>query len=1196
MAIATIRKAFFLQLLISLFLVSSLTAQDQNIGGTLTGEPLLEYLRDNYTPNSTLGYNTARDRMYTILDNFDGVVICVYTYFEVPVDPESDSPRADAFTLITAEGDTLGGINAEHLWPQSKGASSEPARSDLHSLYASEIRVNQDRASFKFGNIDDGEVEKWYNKVNRDTSDDIFSFTAPPEAERGEWSKLSAVGPKRFEAKDDTKGDIARAMFYFYTIYRTEADAADPGFFDSMYEDLLTWHDFDEVDEYEVWRTETIEGWQGNVNPFVMDTTLVRRAYFSDDGGDAGDPEPEPEDEITEVIFYESFGVHGSGNTAIASYTGYDNAELSFEGSGTIRESIASSGYEGASGNGLMFVNTGEQFFTIGNINTEGYIQINLSFGAHIDSNDEAYTIEYSINDGASWNPVNNAPSSFSTTWQLFEIEDTGIPAAEDVSIRFSKDNSRMYRLDDITMIGVVPVTEPEENASNLSATEISSSSAKLNWDSGDGNRRLVVMRQGSAPVFIPDNDNSYSANASFGDGEEVTTDEFIVYNGAADQVTVTNLDEDTEYYFTVIEFNGGADEEKYLTTGLPSSNFTTIEAPSGPEVIFYESFGSAGSTTQIASHNFDNDELSFEGNGDVRESIASSGYEGASGNGLVFMNQDYRYLTIGNINTTGYNQIDLSYAIHAGNSTTMDIEFSTDGDSWTAIPYETTQPTNTWTLFEIEDTGIPESESVQIRFSKDNGQQYRLDDVTLSGIVSSEETYTYTVTGNAGWRMLALPVDGISIADLATQNSIQGITGSFNESSSPNFYSGYDGNSWILPNNTSDEIASGNGFIWYFFDNDIEESKSLPFDISVTGETPTEEFDVSLNESGDKWIILGNPFSDAIEFENLGNNVIGGTLASNNYAVWDGSSYESLTLGVDQVEPFQAFLIQNDDASAFRFFPEDQISLGASQNQEDYRRISFSLIEKTDKENPLIDKDAKVFFHESAHEGQDKYDFTKLKSLNDTFIAVALVDDSNNQTNLKSIDSYHYDLQEELQIPLYLESQNFSGKAELHLTDLFNIPQNWQIKIRDRKTGALESLPLEIDMSDFITDQSTSSGLELQPADNANLRYDVIISPSEITSVLPDDNLPTNIQLSQNYPNPFNPTTTIAFALPEDQMVTLRIFDMLGREVAVLLNEVRSAGNHQVTWDASSASSGMYMYQIETSNRTMTKKMTLIK
>jgi hypothetical protein len=75
--------------------------------------------------------------------------------------------------------------------------------------------------------------------------------------------------------------------------------------------------------------------------------------------------------------------------------------------------------------------------------------------------------------------------------------------------------------------------------------------------------------------------------------------------------------------------------------------------------------------------------------------------------------------------------------------------------------------------------------------------------------------------------------------------------------------------------------------------------------------------------------------------------------------------------------------------------------------------------------------------------------------------------------------------------------------------------------------------------------------------------------------------NLPTVYSLSQNYPNPFNPTTTITFGLPEASTVSLKIYDMLGREVAVVVNSVLSAGYHNYQWNATGVSSGVYIYRI---------------
>jgi hypothetical protein len=95
------------------------------------------------------------------------------------------------------------------------------------------------------------------------------------------------------------------------------------------------------------------------------------------------------------------------------------------------------------------------------------------------------------------------------------------------------------------------------------------------------------------------------------------------------------------------------------------------------------------------------------------------------------------------------------------------------------------------------------------------------------------------------------------------------------------------------------------------------------------------------------------------------------------------------------------------------------------------------------------------------------------------------------------------------------------------------------------------------------------------------------------------NQSIPKEFCLEQNYPNPFNPTTTIKYRIPDigtRHAVSLRIFNLLGREVATLVNENKPAGNYQVTWNASTMSSGVYFYQLKSGNFVETKKMLLLK
>lgn len=88
----------------------------------------------------------------------------------------------------------------------------------------------------------------------------------------------------------------------------------------------------------------------------------------------------------------------------------------------------------------------------------------------------------------------------------------------------------------------------------------------------------------------------------------------------------------------------------------------------------------------------------------------------------------------------------------------------------------------------------------------------------------------------------------------------------------------------------------------------------------------------------------------------------------------------------------------------------------------------------------------------------------------------------------------------------------------------------------------------------------------------------------------------PIEFDLRQNYPNPFNPSTTISYDLPARSHVTLRIFNVLGQEVATLVNGEVEAGRHQVWWDARRLSSGVYVYRMSAGDFVETKKMILVR
>jgi hypothetical protein len=112
-----------------------------------------------------------------------------------------------------------------------------------------------------------------------------------------------------------------------------------------------------------------------------------------------------------------------------------------------------------------------------------------------------------------------------------------------------------------------------------------------------------------------------------------------------------------------------------------------------------------------------------------------------------------------------------------------------------------------------------------------------------------------------------------------------------------------------------------------------------------------------------------------------------------------------------------------------------------------------------------------------------------------------------------------------------------------------------------------------------------------INKANIAKSKYTSSISVRNIST-----EVPSKFELMQNYPNPFNPSTTIKFALPKSEFVKIRVYDMLGKEVATLVNEQLQAGYFEYTFNASNLSSGLYFYKIDAGYYTDIKKMVLIK
>jgi hypothetical protein len=200
-----------------------------------------------------LGYSPARIQMYGYTDEVGGNIACIYTGYE----------QAASFVTFPDP------INAEHIVPQSFFGSASPMRSDIYNLRPAHGSANSARSNNPFGECDDAQ-STWYGI---DGQGNYISQTSIPNPNVNFSERVGTL----WEPREDKKGDLARQLFYFYTMYPTEAGPfSNIGDITIFYQ----WHLQDPVDASELTRSTRVSEVQGNENPYILFPNLVYEAWF----------------------------------------------------------------------------------------------------------------------------------------------------------------------------------------------------------------------------------------------------------------------------------------------------------------------------------------------------------------------------------------------------------------------------------------------------------------------------------------------------------------------------------------------------------------------------------------------------------------------------------------------------------------------------------------------------------------------------------------------------------------------------------------------------------------------------------------------------------------------------------------------------------------------------------------------------
>jgi len=472
-------------------------------------------------------------------------------------------------------------------------------------------------------------------------------------------------------------------------------------------------------------------------------------------------------------------------------------------------------------------------------------------------------------------------------------------------------------------------------------------------------------------------------------------------------------------------------------------------------------------------------------------------------------------------------------------------------------------------------------------------------------------------ITGSAGYRLLSSPIS-TSYSDVLAEVWTQATTGADTDQGSPNVLTwdntstGGANTNWTGVTDLSGTITAGEGFLVYVYDDtDFNGSGGdLPVTLSVNGTENAVDASPTVNNNGDGWTLLGNPFATTIDFDNVTTADLqstiyawdpndgagdGGTDANGGSGSWKTYNGSSGDLTGGLIAPFQGFFVQtatSPSGTPSVTFPSGAKSSGGTflgKQAVSDPFIRFGVESEGVRNSAYLQFGVDGSLFDRVHN-----DAVELQPLSAKFAQLAFV---------KAGDLYdiaNIGLPEtEVVIPMDFSSSN-GGEFILTATD-FNLSEEYEVVFHDYEQDyssvVVQDFSYRFEMPQLKSQAVPPLSMLNAGAIHAKVssdRFGITIRPTSVSNEV--DEKPLSFGLAQNYPNPFNPSTTINYTIENAGAVNLSVYNLMGQRVATLVSEAKTAGTHSVRWNAAGAASGMYYYRLEVNGQSITRKMTLIK
>ena len=464
-------------------------------------------------------------------------------------------------------------------------------------------------------------------------------------------------------------------------------------------------------------------------------------------------------------------------------------------------------------------------------------------------------------------------------------------------------------------------------------------------------------------------------------------------------------------------------------------------------------------------------------------------------------------------------------------------------------------------------------------------------------------------ITGESGFRILSSPVSGAIFGDLLEELWIQGSDGSDHEGADPNLWTYDDG--WVpVADLYNDELQAGQGFVVYVFaDTDFDGDDDLPVTLNIDG--MINETGVTVAANPTKWNLVGNPYGLHVNINQmLSDN--SSKFHSTVYRLDDanpGYRTHNGTIGdIDQglIKPFDGFWVQADtDGDVFEFTEQSirrgHINLGGgggrSTTNESAGTATFTFT------NGQFTSNVYLSFTENGEINLDPADAKQIIPMSPAEHLTSMIHESGKSLSINNLPSdLTTDISFDLDVMLLTPNdEGYETQSEqVTMTwDVSDLPEGISLSLVNNGTGQTVNLYGYPSMNVSLPSKGGFSFpenlMETYPSVGESQFtlsvYTDIASNDDEDIIVPED-----ITLHNAYPNPFNPNTVISFDIAEIGDVSLKIFDLTGRQVASLINEFMIPGSHQITWNPGLLPSGVYLVELIVGDKSFNQKITYIK